>query len=181
MDLNFSGIYDSQMDIAKPIHIQRLESSLDVGPYLSYAKNLLTQSLSDSEDDSDSDFQEVPEDLIYGDKLVHDVVTTKEGNFRPNLKLQLLINIQLHVLYLERRSDKFRLYNFANVGRERQWLQETLISDSDSSDSEIDYYESTHEYIQELLKMHVKRKNIQAKFQNSSKVSKLIIYCTYKE
>lgn len=79
MERNLGGVYEKHLEIAKPIHIQRLEASLDVMPYFSYAKSILTQTLSDSDIDSDSDFQEVPEVLVYGDKLVHEVVTTKEG------------------------------------------------------------------------------------------------------
>lgn len=39
---------------AQPLHIQRLEASLDMGPFMNYAQNLLLRPLTSSED-SDSD------------------------------------------------------------------------------------------------------------------------------
>lgn len=40
--------------IAQPLHIQRLEASLDMGPFMNYAQNMLLRPLTSSED-SDSD------------------------------------------------------------------------------------------------------------------------------
>lgn len=100
-------------EVAKPLHIQRLEAALDVRPFVAQVERILnSDGPSDSGDDSDtkSTFNE----LSKGDRLVHGVVTTKQ----------------------ERQSDRLRLYNFSSVGEERQWLRDVLLSSDSDSNSE---------------------------------------------
>lgn len=62
--------------MAKPLYIQRLESSLNVEPFMAYAQDILAQPLSSSED-SDSD---VNTDILAPDeKIMNGIVTTKCG------------------------------------------------------------------------------------------------------
>lgn len=52
---------------AQPLHIQRLEASLDMGPFLSYAQNLMQRPLTSSEDsDSDDGGHVERDDTVHG-------------------------------------------------------------------------------------------------------------------
>lgn len=62
--------------LAKPLSIQRLEASLDINPFVSYAEEILSRPLSSGED-SDSDIN--TELLAPGDKVVNGIVTSKFG------------------------------------------------------------------------------------------------------
>lgn len=57
---------DSLHSMAKSLDVQRLESSLNMEPYLSYAQEILSQPLSSSEDtDSDIDSDMYATDFRY--------------------------------------------------------------------------------------------------------------------
>lgn len=73
---------------------------------------------------------------------------------------------------VEERNNKLRLYNMSNVGEERRWLQDILLSDgSDTSSSESDSDSSiTEEDFQEMLKFHMLKKKYQAKFYQKPEV-----------
>ncbi|XP_059051639.1 chromatin-remodeling ATPase INO80 [Achroia grisella] len=115
-------------EVAKPIHIQRLEVALDVRPFVDQVKRILNlEDGTESEDDSDS---KSANELSKGDRVIHGVVTTKE----------------------ERHSDRLRLYNLASVGEEREWLRDILLSSSSESNSEDDTPESKEIRIQRMLK-----------------------------
>lgn len=65
-------------EVAKPVHIQRVEAALDVRPFVSQVETILKSEVnSDSEDDSDA--KSTNNEMSKGDKLVHGVVTTKQG------------------------------------------------------------------------------------------------------
>lgn len=62
--------------MAKPLYIQRLEGSLNVDPFMTFAQEILSQPLSSSED-SDSD---VNTDILAADeKIMNGIVTSKCG------------------------------------------------------------------------------------------------------
>lgn len=44
-----------EQQMAKPLHIQRLEAALDMRPFMLYAKKMLSKSLTSSEDEDDDD------------------------------------------------------------------------------------------------------------------------------
>lgn len=73
------GQSSSGQRLAQPLHIQRLEASLDMGPFMSYAQTLLLRPLTSSED-SDSDLN--VDMLSPDDKLMNGVVVTKRGTFK---------------------------------------------------------------------------------------------------
>ncbi len=62
---------------AEPLHIQRLEACLDLGPFMKYAQEILSRPLTSS-DDSDSDVN--PEILGPGDRVQNGVVCSQSGN-----------------------------------------------------------------------------------------------------
>lgn len=72
-------------------------------------------------------------------------------------------------MFLDRRSDKMRLYNFAHIQCDRLWLQNVLVSDS--SDSSDDGEEITEQELQEMLKMHLYKKRCKKKFYSNPDVS----------
>lgn len=67
-------------ELAKPLHIQRLEAALDIGPFMSYMNKVLRKDNS-SDSDTGSDSHLTEEEMCQGDKIIHGVVTTKEGMF----------------------------------------------------------------------------------------------------
>lgn len=77
------------------------------------------------------------------------------------------------MLSLDRISSKIHLYNFDQVGKDRAWLKDVLLSDSSSCDSAAET--QTEESIDELLYLHKLRKKYQAKFYENPKVKILLI------
>lgn len=61
---------------AEPLHIQRLEACLDLGPFMKYAQEILSRPLTSS-DDSDSDVN--PDMLGPGDRVMNGVVSSQSG------------------------------------------------------------------------------------------------------
>lgn len=124
--------------LAQPLHIQRLTASLDMAPLMAYAQNLLVRPLTSS-DDSDSD----------GDVLnmsSDDIGMTKR----------------------DRRTEKQTMYNFSQVGPDRKWLQDILLSDTDSEDDEIG---DEGEYVRNMLREHMKEQKTRAKYYQNANVS----------
>lgn len=64
-------------EVAKPVHIQRLEAALDVRPFICQVEKILNSD-GTSETDDDSDKSMINE-MSKGDRLVHGVVTSKQG------------------------------------------------------------------------------------------------------
>lgn len=64
--------------MAKPLYIQRLEASLNIEPFMTYAQDILSNPLTSSED-SDSD---VNADILAPDeKVMNGIVTSKCGKY----------------------------------------------------------------------------------------------------
>ncbi|XP_028159742.1 chromatin-remodeling ATPase INO80 [Ostrinia furnacalis] len=103
-------------EVARPVHMQRLEAALDVVPFVSQVERILNSD-DDSDSEDDPEFRYITSEMSKGDRLVHGVVTTKQ----------------------ERQSDRLRLYNLASVGEEREWIRDVLLSsgpDTSSDDEE---------------------------------------------
>ncbi|XP_014219973.1 putative DNA helicase Ino80 isoform X2 [Copidosoma floridanum] len=129
-----------EAEMAAPLHLQRLERSLNVQPYLHQVNELFKDQTSDNDDEEDTSDDE----SVESDADLDELISLKE----------------------EKRNNKLRLYNFENVGEERRWLQDLLMSDgSDSSSEESSSDKSiTEEDFQDMLKIHVLRKKCQARF-----------------
>ncbi|GLG99213.1 Putative DNA helicase Ino80 [Gryllus bimaculatus] len=143
--------------LAKPLHLRRLERSLDVKPFLSYVENIFNTPLGedDNSSDSESETQLTENEESKGDKIINGITTTKE----------------------ERRSDRIRLYNFSSVKKSRRWLRDVLISDtSDSSDSEGDDKPITEHDVQEMLRHHVLKKRLRSRYYTNSENSQYLYY-----
>lgn len=72
--------------LAEPLHIQRLESALDMRPFMTYAQAMLSRPLTSS-DDSDSDVN--AEVICPGDKAINGIVVSRNGNSKIKLELCL--------------------------------------------------------------------------------------------
>ncbi|CAG4955092.1 unnamed protein product [Parnassius apollo] len=115
-------------EVAKPIHIQRLEAALDIRPFVNQVESILN---SDGGSDSeDTDTKSIENEMTKGDKMMHGVVTTKQ----------------------ERQSDRLRLYNLASVGEEREWLRDILLSSSNDTSSDDETPAGKEIRIKRLLK-----------------------------
>lgn len=68
--------HQNHFSLAKPLNIQRLEASLDLRPYLTYAQDLLARPLSSSEE---SDFDDDTETSTPGDRILNGIFTSKCG------------------------------------------------------------------------------------------------------
>ncbi|KAL0868568.1 hypothetical protein ABMA27_008036 [Loxostege sticticalis] len=116
-------------EVARPVHIQRLEAALDVRPFVSQVERILnSEDETDSEDDSDA--RSTSNEMSKGDRLVHGVVTTKQ----------------------ERQSDRLRLYNLASVGEEREWLRDVLLSSGSDTSSDDETPAGKELRLQRILK-----------------------------
>lgn len=127
-----------EAEMAAPLHLQRLERSLNVQPFLRQINQLFRDPA--SEDDKSI----LSESSEESDNYLDNVLVRKE----------------------EERIDKLRLYNMSSVGEERRWLQDILLSDSsDSSASGSDTDGPiTEEDFQDMLKFHILRKKYQGRF-----------------
>lgn len=111
--------------MAKPLHIQRLEKALDLGPFMKYAESVLSKN---DEIENSSDEEGVKRDIY---------------------------------------QDKELMFNSENIGEDRRWLFNLLLSDTES-DSEIS---DQDKYIGEMLKDHVREKRYRQKYYRNPAVS----------
>ncbi|CAH0402349.1 unnamed protein product [Chilo suppressalis] len=116
-------------EVARPVHIQRLEAALDIRPFVSQVERILN-SEDETESEDDSDAKSIENEMSKGDRVVHGVVTTRQ----------------------ERQSDRLRLYNLASVGEERQWLRDVLLSSGSDTSSEDDTPAGKELRLQRILK-----------------------------
>ncbi|KAL1138653.1 hypothetical protein AAG570_008715 [Ranatra chinensis] len=132
-------------EIAKPLHYQQLEKSLNIEPFLSCVEDFLQQPLGDEGDaSSNSETELVGVDEYTGETIWNGVTTSKQ----------------------DRRADKIRLYNLSSVKNDRRWLQEVLLSDSsDSSGDE----EITETDLKNMLREHLLKKKYRGRFYSDPK------------
>ncbi|XP_077286695.1 chromatin-remodeling ATPase INO80 isoform X2 [Arctopsyche grandis] len=143
-------------DIAKPLHLQRLEAALDIRPYMNYMDKIFENESSSENHVSSNESEISDEDLSQGNKIVHGVVTTKE----------------------ERRSDKSLLYNLDHMGidDERSCLHSVLLSDSPSDDSDVDSEFISEAYLSRMLKDHMVRQKYAAKYHKNPENAQYMYY-----
>lgn len=67
----------------------------------------------------------------------------------------------------DRQNDKLQIYNLSQIGPDRKWLQDILLSDTDTEPELSD----EDEYIRDMLREHVKEKKIRAKYYQNPHVS----------
>lgn len=158
-----SRIMSARRTAAQPLHIQRLEASLDMGPFINYAQNVMLRPLTSS-DDSDSEDGNI-------DLGVNGYSTSQSGK---TFVLKWFVNTiwKMYIdLISERHSAQNLMYNFSQVGSDRKWLQGILMSDSDSEDEITD----EDEYIRDMLKDHAREQKLRAKYYQNAKVCNIII------
>ncbi|XP_026735915.1 chromatin-remodeling ATPase INO80, partial [Trichoplusia ni] len=140
-------------EVARPVHIQRLEASLDVRPFVSQVERILnSDGASDSDDDSDA--KSIGNEMSKGDRMIHGVVTTKQ----------------------ERQSDRLRLYNLSSVGEEREWLRDVLLSSGSETSSDEDSPSAKESRIQRLLKERKHQNRYAKKYYKDQGNSRYMYY-----
>ncbi|XP_034946860.1 chromatin-remodeling ATPase INO80 [Chelonus insularis] len=129
-----------ETQMAVPLHLQRLERSLNVQPFLSQVNELFHDHVSD-DDNSISSESSDGSNSYTNNELSH-----KE----------------------EEKVNKLRLYNMSKIGEERKWLEDILLSDSDTASLASDESDTdgpiTEQDFQDMLKFHILRKKYQGKF-----------------
>lgn len=63
-----------------------------------------------------------------------------------------IVGLILYFFFIERQSDRLRLYNLASVGEERQWLRDVLLSSESEISSDDDSPAAKEQRIRRLLK-----------------------------
>lgn len=71
----------------------------------------------------------------------------------------------------DRQNDKLQIYNLSQIGPDRKWLQDILLSDTESEPELSD----EDEYIRDMLREHVKEKKIRSKYYQNPHVSLFLV------
>ncbi|CAB0038453.1 unnamed protein product [Trichogramma brassicae] len=147
------------VEMATPLHLQRLERSLNVQPFLNQVQGLFNEQLSEDEDSSEDVSAE--SDLEFNEQL-----SQQEGMYLTlNINYRYYIHCYINAFFAEKKMSKLRLFNMTNVGEDRAWLQDILLSDdSDSSENSDSDASITEEDFQNMLRSHIMKKKYLAKF-----------------
>lgn len=87
---------------------------------------------------------------------------------------QQLMWSRLGGVFTDRQNDKLQIYNLSQIGSDRKWLQDILLSDTET---DVDEPSDEDEYIREMLKEHVKERKVRAKYYQNPHVSFQIVKC----
>uniref|UniRef100_A0A1A9X1K8 Chromatin-remodeling ATPase INO80 n=1 Tax=Glossina brevipalpis TaxID=37001 RepID=A0A1A9X1K8_9MUSC len=135
--------------MAVPLHLQALEQSLDMRPFMAYARGIMGRPLSTDEEDeleNDSDAENSDDEYVEP--------KFKKINDKKKRKLTKLGTKE------ERQAVKMQLYNFNDLTADREWLYDVLLSDTDT-DTEIS---DEDEYVRNMLKAHVRQQKMRENF-----------------
>ncbi|KAM8704251.1 hypothetical protein ACLKA7_008795 [Drosophila subpalustris] len=131
--------------MAEPLHIQRLEAALNMRPFMEMARHALKQPLSSGSGEGSATEQEPEQEA----GLESDDSSTRVGVVR--LKHKQRHNKRLLGSKEERQSVKAQMYNFNYLTSDREWLYDTLLSDTESETQVSD----EDEYIGQMLREHL--------------------------
>ncbi|XP_065355033.1 chromatin-remodeling ATPase INO80 [Calliphora vicina] len=135
----------SSQQMAEPLHLQRLEAALDMRPFMSYAREVMSKPLTSPDETEAEDSQ--------GDESDDEGVEKLPGEIKKK-KTKKLGTKQ------ERQSVKAQLYNFNDLTADREWLYDVLLSDTDTETDISD----EDDYIKEMLKTHMKQQKLRENF-----------------
>lgn len=163
-----SGMSYRGQTLAKPLKMQRLEASLNIDPFVAFAQEIMSNPITSGED---SDSETNADFLAPGEKVVNGVVSSALGMLPENwsIKFSKIEKTYVHIDSLDRQNDKLQIYNLSQIGSDRKWVQDTLLSDTESDHEHSD----EDEYIQEMLKEHIREKKIRAKYYQNIHVSRI--------
>ncbi|XP_060081949.1 chromatin-remodeling ATPase INO80-like [Ylistrum balloti] len=144
--------------LAKPLHIQQIESALCLEPFLTHVEKIINEppTHSDPYDSTDSEYD-----------LLQPCLRDDEGN-------KILNGIT--ITKAERKADKTRLYNFSRVKKGRKWLKNILLSDSSSDEDE--EKEIRQEDLHAMLKIHKHQRKHQMQFYQDNELHQFQYYST---
>ncbi|KAL8590096.1 hypothetical protein ACOMHN_034327 [Nucella lapillus] len=153
--MSFDSILEHNYgQLARPLHVQQLESALQLEPFLSHAEKIMTAPILSSDDSSDeADLLKPGYKDAEGNKILNGITISKT----------------------ELKADKTRLYNFNKIRKNRRWLRTALLSDS-SSEDENDERPVSQEDLQAMLKIHKHQKRHQARYYQSPQLRKYMYY-----
>ncbi|EDV98617.1 chromatin-remodeling ATPase INO80 [Drosophila grimshawi] len=148
--------------MAEPLHIQRLETALNMRPFMQMAREVLKQPLSSgSGEGSATELDANEEQCIDSDDS-----STQVGVVR--LKPKQKRRKRLLGSKEERQSVKAQIYNFNDLTSDREWLYDALLSDTESEGHAVS---DENEYIHQMLREHIQeqrqRKNYYKKPTNA--------------
>ncbi|XP_070179265.1 chromatin-remodeling ATPase INO80-like [Littorina saxatilis] len=149
-----SNLEHNYGQLARPVHVQQLESALKLGPFLNYVEKVLTDPVLSSDDSTDeAELLKPGYKDTDGNKILNGITISKT----------------------ELKADKTRLYNFTKIKKNRRWLRTILLSDSSSEDESEDR-PCTHEDLQAMLKIHKHQKRHQSRFYQNPQLRKYMYY-----
>lgn len=134
--------------MAKPLHVRKIQSALDMRPFMAYAKKMMAKPLTSSDDEDDDDGSEDDSDS-----------DSSSGNIRNYRRLAVGVKVSKQ----ERNEDKRYLYNLTSVGPERLWLQNQLLSDTETESDISD----EDDYIKDMLRNHLRERKYRGKYYSS--------------
>lgn len=83
-----------------------------------------------------------------------------------NIAKFIIFSNELSALTTDRQNDKLQIYNLSQIGPDRKWLQDILLSDTETEPEPSD----EDEYIRDMLREHVKEKKVRAKYYQNPHV-----------
>uniref|UniRef100_A0A1I8N1Y1 Chromatin-remodeling ATPase INO80 n=1 Tax=Musca domestica TaxID=7370 RepID=A0A1I8N1Y1_MUSDO len=131
------------MQMAEPLHIQRLEAALDMRPFMQQAREILSRPLTSPEE---SEADDSPGEESYDDE-------SAMGGSRKKKSKKLGTK-------QERQAVKSSLYNFSELTADREWLYDVIMSDTDTETDISD----EDDYVKEMLKTHMKQQKLRENY-----------------
>ncbi|XP_026854513.2 chromatin-remodeling ATPase INO80 isoform X2 [Electrophorus electricus] len=179
------GLGDSgRSQLAKPLHLQRLERSLRLDAFLRHAAAVFNRDI--SSDDSDDGLGEGPSlapsnphapVLVGKEELDSEECARGSGLGGAGTECGTINGALLQ----EHKADKGSLYNFSKLRKSRKWLKAILLSD-DTTDSDTDSDDSdfslSREELHDMLRLHKFTRLHQSKFQADRELQQYQFYST---
>ncbi|XP_058985395.1 chromatin-remodeling ATPase INO80-like, partial [Musca domestica] len=131
------------MQMAEPLHKQRLEAALDMRPFMQQAREILSRPLTSPEE---SEADDSPGEESYDDE-------SAMGGSRKKKSKKLGTK-------QERQAVKSSLYNFSELTADREWLYDVIMSDTDTETDISD----EDDYVKEMLKTHMKQQKLRENY-----------------
>ncbi|XP_061386788.1 chromatin-remodeling ATPase INO80 [Musca vetustissima] len=144
-----NGIIEQQnaalpaVQMAEPLHIQRLEAALDMRPFMQQAREVLSRPITSPEE---SEADDTPGEESYDDE-------SAAGGSRKKKSKKVGTK-------QERQALKASLYNFSELTADREWLYDVIMSDTDTETDISD----EDDYVKEMLRTHMKQQKLRENY-----------------
>ncbi|KAH8359538.1 hypothetical protein KR093_007388, partial [Drosophila rubida] len=148
--------------MAEPLHIQRLESALNMRPFMEMARQALKQPLSSG---SGGECSASEQEQAGHEPDDSDDSSTRVGVVRLKHKRQH--RQRLLGSKEERQSVKAQIYNFNDLTSDREWLYDLILSDTESETQMSD----EDAYISQMLREHQQEQRQRKNYYKKATVS----------